>query len=175
MNNNYNIMFESKGSRSVDFGYRLEETIFDKNGNKTTWVSVLIFEDEDLNESVYLPVLLRQARGLLGFIPLLDWHNNDFSLLKEKIYYFAKNSDERNESRDKLWGLLHSSTSNSKYKIYCENEDIICDDVFCFGVPREDRFIKFSRELDIGKISNFSKVADKALCLIKQKVYVFKL
>ena len=174
MTNNYNIIFEILGNPLVDFGYRLEDTLFDKHGSKTTWVGVLVFEDESSSSSKYLPVLIRRARELLGFIPLQDWKTNIINISRGNIYYFSKNNDEKNDSRDKLLRILRLSNSASEYKIYCENQEIICNDVFCYGVPVEDRFIKHSRKIDVANISNFNEVTDKALSLIKQKVYAFK-
>lgn len=174
MTNNYNITFETIGNPLVDFSYRLEDTIFDKIGNKTTWVGVFVFEDENSNTSKYLPIFIRRARDLLGFIPLQDWKTSSLDISRGNIYYFSKNNDKKNDSRDKLLRTMRSSNSASEYKIYCENKEIICNDVFCYGIPLEDRFIKLSREVDVAKISNFNEVTDKALGLIKQKVDAFK-
>lgn len=174
MNNNYDITFGSLGNPRVDFTYRLEETIFDKIGHKTTWVGVFVFEDECSSTSKYLPILIRRARELLGFIPLQDWKNNGLDLSRGNIYYLSRNNDKKNDSRDKLLHALRSSNSTSEYKIYYENKDIICNNVFCYSIPVEDRFIKFSRAINVAKISNFNEVTDKAFSLIIEKVDAFK-
>lgn len=69
---------------------------------------------------------------------------------------------------------LQSSNFTSEYKVYCENQEIICNKVFCYAIPVEDRYIKLSREVDVAKVFNFNGVTDEALGLIKQKVDAFE-